>query len=81
MAWSLSSARHILRSIEPYNVRNYEDPVATFDEMASCDSIARSLSGLTPDLRSAVRLGVPDTSVLNLAARGDRADTEVHRGL
>src|SRR5262249_55452134 len=30
MGWSLSSARHILREIEPFNIRNYEDPVATF---------------------------------------------------
>src|SRR5439155_2534514 len=34
MGWSLSTARRILREIEPYNIRNYEDPVATFEEMA-----------------------------------------------
>ena len=71
MAWSLSSARHILRAIEPYNVRNYEDPVATFDEMAKLRQHSPiPFSTHTPDLRSAVRLGVPDTFVLNLAVLG-----------
>ena len=76
MAWSLSSARHILRSIEPYNVRNYEDPVATFDEMAKLRQHSPiPFSTHTPDLRSAVRLGVPDTFVLNLAVLGGIART------
>ena len=35
MQWSLATARHVLREIEPYNIRNYEDPVATFEEMAA----------------------------------------------
>ena len=35
MQWSLTSARWVLREIEPYNIRNYEDPVATFEEMAA----------------------------------------------
>jgi glucarate dehydratase len=34
MGWSLPTARRILKEIEPFNVRNYEDPVATFEEMA-----------------------------------------------
>ena len=28
MQWSLTTARRVLREIEPYDVRNYEDPVA-----------------------------------------------------
>ena len=35
MQWSLTTARWVLREIEPYNIRNYEDPVATFEEMAA----------------------------------------------
>lgn len=35
MTWSLSTARRMLREIEPYNIRDYEDPVATFEEMAA----------------------------------------------
>ncbi len=34
MQWSLATARHVLREIEPCNIRNFEDPVATFEEMA-----------------------------------------------
>jgi len=29
----ITTAGHIMREIEPYNIRNYEDPVATFEEM------------------------------------------------
>ena len=35
MQWSLTTARWVLREIEPFNIRNYEDPVATFEEMAA----------------------------------------------
>ena len=35
MQWSLTTARRVLREIEPFNIRNYEDPVATFEEMAA----------------------------------------------
>lgn len=33
MSWSLPTARRILAEIEPYDIRNYEDPVATFEGM------------------------------------------------
>ena len=71
MQWSLSTARHILREIEPYNVQNYEDPVATFEEMAKL----RQHSGIpfsthVPDIRRAVALGVPDNIVVNFAVLG-----------
>lgn len=71
MAWSLSTARRILREIEPYNVRNYEDPVATFEEMARLrQHSAIPFSSHVPDLRLAVKLGVPDSFVLNLTVLG-----------
>ena len=58
MAWSLSTARRILREIEPYNIRNYEDPVATFEEMAALrQHSAIPFSSHVPDLRRAVALG------------------------
>ncbi len=71
MQWSLSTARHVLREIEPYNVQNYEDPVATFEEMAKL----RQHSGIpfsthVPDIRRAVALGVPDNIVVNFAVLG-----------
>ncbi len=71
MAWSLSTARRILREIEPYNIRNYEDPVATFEEMAALrQHSAIPFSSHVPDLRRAVALGVPDTFVNNFAVFG-----------
>lgn len=71
MQWSVATAIHVLREIEPYNVRNYEDPVATFEEMA----VLRRHSSIRfsthiPDIRKAVRLGVPDTIVTNFAVLG-----------
>src|SRR5690606_27457549 len=34
MQWSVATAIHVLREIQPYNIRNYEDPLATYEEMA-----------------------------------------------
>ncbi|MCC0015123.1 MAG: mandelate racemase/muconate lactonizing enzyme family protein [Rhodobiaceae bacterium] len=71
MQWSLTTARSILREIEPYDVRNYEDPVATFEEMAALrQHSAIPFSTHTPDLRRAVALGAPDYFVCNFAALG-----------
>jgi len=71
MSWSLSTARHILREIEPYNIRNYEDPVATFEEMAQLRQHSSiPFSTHIPDLRRAVALGTPDNMVTNFAVLG-----------
>jgi len=71
MQWSLSTARHILREIEPYNIRNYEDPVATFEEMAKLrQHSAIPFSTHVPDIRRAVALGTPDNIVVNFAVLG-----------
>ena len=71
MAWSLSTARRVLREIEPYNIRNYEDPVATFEDMAALrQHSAIPFSSHVPDIRRAVALGVPDNFVNNFAILG-----------
>lgn len=71
MQWSLATARHILREIELYNIRNYEDPVATFEEMAALRQHSTiPFSAHVPDIRRAVALGVPDTFVTNFAVLG-----------
>ena len=76
MQWSLTTARWVLREIEPYNIRNYEDPVATFEEMAALRQHSRiPFSTHVPDLRRAVALGAPDTFVCNFAALGGIAKT------
>jgi len=71
MQYSLTTARWLLRELEPYNIRNYEDPVATFEEMAALrqHSII-PMSTHVPDLRKAVALGAPDNFVCNFAALG-----------
>lgn len=76
MQWSLTTARWVLRELEPYNIRNYEDPVATFEEMAELrkHSII-PFSTHVPDLRRAVALGAPDYFVCNFAALGGIART------
>jgi glucarate dehydratase len=71
MQWSLATARHVLREIEPYNIRNYEDPVSTFEEMAVLRQHSSiPFSSHVPDIRRAVALGVPDTFVTNFAVLG-----------
>lgn len=71
MQWSLSTAIGVLREIEPYNVRNYEDPVATFEEMAMLRRhSAIPFSTHVPDIRRAVALGVPEFIVTNFAVLG-----------
>lgn len=71
MQWSLTTARRLLAELEPYDVRNYEDPVATFEEMAALrQHSAIPFSTHVPDLRRAVALGAPDFFVCNFAALG-----------
>jgi len=71
MAWSLPTARRILREIEPFNIRNYEDPVATFEEMAVLRRhSAIPFSSHVPDIRRAMALGVPDAFVTNFTVLG-----------
>lgn len=71
MQWSVPTAIRVLREIEPYDIRNYEDPVGTFEEMA----VLRRHSSIpfsthVPDLRRIVALGTPDTIVVNFAVLG-----------
>ncbi|MFO1038099.1 MAG: mandelate racemase/muconate lactonizing enzyme family protein [Geminicoccaceae bacterium] len=71
MQWSLSTARRVLRDLEPYDVRNYEDPVGSFEELAALRRhSAIPFSSHVPDLRRAVALGVPDFIVTNFAVLG-----------
>lgn len=71
MQWSLPTARRILREIEPYDVRNYEDPIATFEEMQKLrQHSAIPFSSHVPDIRRALALGVPDAFVTNFAVLG-----------
>lgn len=76
MQWSLTTARWVLREIEDCNIRNYEDPVATFEEMAELRRHSPiPFSTHIQDLRRAVALGAPDSFVCNFAALGGIAKT------
>jgi len=71
MQYSLPSAIRVFREIEAYNIRNYEDPVATFEEMAELRKHSSiRMSTHVPDIRRAVALGAPDYIVTNFAVLG-----------
>jgi len=76
MAYSLPTAIRIAREIEPFDIRNWEEPVGSFEEMAKLrrhTSIA--FSAHLPDLARAQALGAPDALVVNIAALGGIART------
>ena len=76
MQYSLTTARWLMRELEPYNIRNYEDPVATFEEMAALRQHSFiPFSTHIPDLKRAVALGAPDYFVCNFAALGGLSKT------
>jgi glucarate dehydratase len=71
MQYSLPTARRLLAELEPFDIRNYEDPVATFEELRALrQHSAIPFSTHVPDIRRAVSLGVPDAIVMNFAALG-----------
>ena len=71
MQWSLPTAMRLFREIEPFNIRNYEDPVATFEEMAELRrQFSIPISTHVPDIRRAVALRAPDYIVTNFAVLG-----------
>lgn len=76
MQYSLSTARRLLSELEPLDIRNYEDPVATFEELRALrQHSAIPFSTHTPDLRRAVSFCVPDFIVANFAVLGGIART------
>ncbi|AMJ61731.1 mandelate racemase/muconate lactonizing enzyme family protein [Bosea sp. PAMC 26642] len=70
-AYSLGAATRIAQAIEPLGIRSWEDPVATFEDMAKLrrhTSIPFSVH--TPDLRRALALGVPDAFCTDVNVHG-----------
>ncbi|MDI3332034.1 MAG: mandelate racemase/muconate lactonizing enzyme family protein [Micrococcus sp.] len=69
--WSLSTARQIIRELEPLNIANIEDPVIGYENMARLrqhTSVPFSTHEL--DLPHAVAVGAPDAFVANIAVLG-----------
>jgi glucarate dehydratase len=70
-AYSLTEARRIARAIEPLDIRCWEDPVASFEDMARLrQHTAIPFSAHTPDLRRAVALGAPDAMCTDVNVHG-----------
>ncbi|SDR51341.1 glucarate dehydratase [Rhizobiales bacterium GAS113] len=70
-AYSLTAARRIARAIEPLDIRCWEDPVASFEDMAHLrQHTAIPFSAHTPDLRRAVALGVPEALCTDVNVHG-----------
>ena len=70
-AYSVTEAVRIARRLADLDVRNWEDPVATFEEMAKLrQHTAIRFSVHTPDLRRAVTLGVPDAFCTDVNVHG-----------
>ncbi len=76
MGWRPETAGDALARLEPYDVANVEEPVATFAEMAELRrSTAIPFSAHTPDVALAAALGAPDAIVIGLAFCGGIAGT------
>jgi len=70
-AYSLATARRMARPLEELGVRNWEDPVATPEEMARLrQSCSIPFSTHNIDLGRALSLGVPDAIVSNPTIHG-----------
>jgi glucarate dehydratase len=76
MGWSVETAGRVLPRLEPYDIANVEEPVASFDEMAALRrTTAIPFSAHTPDVARAAELRAPDTLVIGLGPCGGIAGT------
>ena len=70
-AWTVPTAREVLRRLAPYDIRCIEEPVGSHEELARLRPFTEiAFSAHAPDLRRAVALGVPDFYVLNIVELG-----------
>jgi glucarate dehydratase len=70
-AYSLATARQLVRPLEELNVRNWEDPVATIEEMRELRRHCRiPFSTHNIDIARAMELKVPDAIVGNPTVHG-----------
>jgi glucarate dehydratase len=71
MGWRLETARRALSLVEPFEVANVEEPVASFADLVELRrTTAIPFSAHAPDAALAGELGVPDTLVLGLGFFG-----------
>ena len=71
MSYSLPTAIHIAHELAPLNIRNWEDPVGSPEEMVKLrQHCAIPFSVHNPDLRRFVALGVPDAICTDVSVHG-----------
>ena len=71
MAYSLTEARRIAARIEDLDIRNWEEPCVTLEEMAMLRRhTAIPFSAHNVDIQKAVALGVPDAFVTDVNVHG-----------
>ena len=76
MAYSLATATQIARAIEPLAIRNWEDPVATPEELAKLrQHTSIPFSTHNVDVRRFAALGVPDAVCTDINVHGGIART------
>jgi glucarate dehydratase len=76
MAYSLTEARRLAPALAELDIRNWEDPVATPEEMQRLrQHTAIPFSAHNVDLRRAVDLGVPDAICTDINVHGGIART------
>src|SRR5262249_6372561 len=65
VGWRPETARRALELLEPFDVANIEEPVASFTDMAELRRTTTiPFSAHTPDVEAAARLGAADTLVI-----------------
>ena len=76
MGWSVETAKRMLALLEPFDIANVEEPVATFEEMAELRRSSRvPFSSHTACPERARRIGAPDSLVVGVGACGGIAGT------
>jgi len=76
MGWRLATAQRALALLEPFDIANVEEPVASFADMAELrPSTAIPFSAHAPDPELAAARGAPDALVLGLGFFGGIAGT------
>ncbi len=70
-AYSVTTARAVAPALEELGIDNWEDPVASYDELVRLRPYTRlSISGHNMDIPKAIRLGVPDAIVSGISGNG-----------
>lgn len=76
MGWRLETAQQALAALEPVEIGNVEEPVASFTDLAELRRrTSIPFSAHTPDVCLAAELGVPDTLVIGLGPCGGISGT------